>query len=173
MKFTNTPVPRWWKKWCAEQSARENGVEVGFGLRNFPLPSLIFLMNQTFVNKITAFIERWSARSGGKKKQQTSKPNHSQSKGYFLGENSGIFRHGKGAAGETMMEKIDEPSVADGKGNKKWNKNILDANVRMGSLHLDRRALTPKDISARNPMQKLRRNYGGSSTNNFSPHTSF
>lgn len=34
---------------------------------------------------------------------------------------------------------------------------MLDANVRTGSLHLDRRALTPKKNSARNPMQKLRR----------------
>ena len=78
-------------------------------------------------------------RGGGK---QTSKPTHCQRKGGFLGENSRIFRHGEGAAGETMMKKIDEPCVADGKGNKKWNKNILDANVRMGSLHLVRPAST-------------------------------
>ena len=101
-------------------------------------------MNQIFVNKIAALthsegIKRWSAPGGGK---QTSKPTHCQRKGGFLGENSRIFRHGEGAAGETMMKKIDEPCVADGKGNKKWNKNILDANVRMGSLHLVRPAST-------------------------------
>ena len=64
-------------------------------------------MSQTFVNKIAALthsegIKRSSAPGGEK---QTSKPTHCQRKGGFVGENSRIFRHGEGAAGETMMKK--------------------------------------------------------------------